>query len=331
MCLRILSEGAEAAELVCHHLGASVRKSEASDEFDRWRIRLSLALERAATPIEREAIEAVGTLFDVDWRSLSRSRRAEILGEAGLEVSSLLMAVAPATHSVTRERVASVATETRLRVSEGLPRRIPRALTALDDRVVRHVGLVQTHALRLRATEVGSSLGEDAARVLLQGMEEGLPSREIASQLRAVAEHRIAGPVHRWDVLASDAVGRTRSLVQLSSYRDAVLDRYRWVSVQDERTTEICQFLDGQVFSVGLALSRFEQMEASPGSIRELQPWLRRRGAEVHARVGTRSHVVARLEGNRPQPVMAAAELQSLGIGSPPAHALCRATTVAVF
>jgi hypothetical protein len=143
--------------------------------------------------------------------------------------------------------------------------------------------------------------------------------------------------------VAGEFMGRGRSLAQLSAYAEAAITQYRIVAVLDEVTTPICRFLDGKVFSVSRGLALFNEVEAQPDRITELNPWIRdtrdqasgrraltvdRGGERVAIADVVRSGVGTRDDRGEFGRAMGEHELSELGIGFPPFHARCRSITV---
>lgn len=113
-----------------------------------------------------------------------------------------------------------------------------------------------------------------------------------------------------WKTVANAAVSRVYhyaflKTAQLSGYRG-----YKWVSVVDTRTSEVCLTLNGLEFWVADAVNTLESMAATedPEAATKLMPW--RNSVETTG--------------------LSAPELRAAGYVVPPAHPHCRSTLVAV-
>ena len=188
------------------------------------------------------------------------------------------------------------------------------------------------------------TLGEEARRIVAEGLEAGLGREDIAADLQRAAEHAIVTrPAFYWEVVAGAFIANGRSLAQVSAFAEAGIQRYVIEAVLDEVTTETCRFLHGKVFSVGDAIKRFERIEEMdrPEDIKAAQPWVRQAldpetGQSVLfvERDGTRTPIaevsrsglgskddVGELAHGRTE-----RELMDLGVSFPPFHGLCRTT-----
>lgn len=111
---------------------------------------------------------------------------------------------------------------------------------------------------------------------------------------------------HYWELTADAITTRSRSFGSIEAMVKADVTQYRWDSVVDHRTSDICRSLDGKVFEVAAAVEVRDAMIAAetPEEAKEIMPWL------------------------KPDEVVdtPVEELQRLGVVLPPAHALCRAS-----
>ena len=184
-----------------------------------------------------------------------------------------------------------------------------------------------------------------ARQIVSDGLEAGLGREDLARDLETAARDIIAGRgSFYWETVAGAFVSNGRSFAQLSAYAEAGIDRYIIEAVLDERTTEICRFLDGKTFTVATGLQTFEQVEAEPDRISEVAPWVReaidpdtgrkvlfveRGDSRVPLAEVTRSAVGTRDDRGDFSRALSERDLESLGISFPPYHGLCRSSTVA--
>ena len=138
-------------------------------------------------------------------------------------------------------------------------------------------------------------------------------------------------------MVAGSFIGRGRTYAQFSSYAEAGIHRYRFEAVRDEATTEICNALHGTEFSVDRGIELFEQVDANPGAIKDISPWVRdgrdEQGRRVmyvrppsggSIRLGT---VTTPAAGSRDgmgvySGLLSPEKLQDIGVFCPPLHGL---------
>lgn len=314
--------------------------------FNRAVARLASQLRSRASASDHAAVRAAAEVLDIDWaRTTAEQRRtliARALAAAGRKTSDVPRKVdtvfGKAADEVVRADRDGARREQRLAVGADF--------NALDRRVIRHLRSSQANYVRDEYRRRHEAFGEQARRIVADGLEAGLGRDDLARDLEAAAEGIIAGRASfYWDVVAGSFVARGRSFAQLSAYAEASLERYRIVAVLDEVTTPTCRFLDGKTFSVSRGLELFDRVEAAPDRIDELNPWVREqedprtgrrslyvdRGGE-HIAVGdiARSGFGARDDRGEFTRGLGERELGDLGIGFPPYHGLCRTTTVGI-
>ncbi len=192
------------------------------------------------------------------------------------------------------------------------------------------------------------AFGQEARRVVADGLERGLGRDDLAGELETAAQAALIerAPFY-WEVVAASFIGQGRSFAQMSSYAEAGIQRYVIEAVLDEQTTNICRFLHGKSFSVGDALRRFERVERaeSPEAIKQLIPWVRESldpdtgnpklwvdggNGRMNVAEVTRSAFGTKDDRGEFKVLASDAALREVGVGFPPFHGLCRSTTIAV-
>lgn len=108
--------------------------------------------------------------------------------------------------------------------------------------------------------------------------------------------------------LAANTATNARVRGQVRSFVDIGVTRYEIVNPMDRRTSPICQFMNGRVFSVPEGASQIERVSGAttPDQVREAHPWI------------PMSKVKAIGGGNR--------GLAKAGLALPPYHFRCRST-----
>jgi SPP1 gp7 family putative phage head morphogenesis protein len=346
--LALVACGVDAADIVlARSFGVRLTKAAVTTPrgFERAVARLAGLLGGRAAPIEDAAARAATRELDVDWRELApraRDRAVERAKQAAREAARAL----PARLRATLERAAvsvvgDVRREARLR--QGLA--IGVDFNAVDHRVLEHVTRAQTNFVRDEFGRRSEALSERARVVVADGLEQGLGNDEIARGLEATAGRVLRGksPFY-WDVVAASFTGTARSYAQVSAYAEAGIERYRFVAVMDQHTTPICRFMNGRTFSVRRALDQLDRIHAldDPERIKDVRPW----GREARDPETGRTSLYVNQGGVRI--VLAVSEhaergsaasfrakvtdeqLEGFGFSMPPAHALCRSTTISI-
>ncbi len=160
-----------------------------------------------------------------------------------------------------------------------------------------------------------------AARVLSDGLAQGLGTSELAADLGA---EFTGAAIHSsyWETVASVHVSRARSFGSFATYKEAGVERYEVVAMMDERTTPICQAMNGRVLEVQAALDNLEEVEGAETleEVKRVAPLMRLQNGQPVLPGGQR--VTSKTPSKK---------LMSLGVHGPPYHYRCRTTLVPVF
>jgi SPP1 gp7 family putative phage head morphogenesis protein len=305
------------------------------------------ALRRASQGAEADAVRRVIDQLDVDWPHLTDADRMRIVRAANEAIAGVPPAIMPKVHEVLDLEAGRVVRGTRRSAKQTFSLNISSDFTRTDERIAQFVARSQTNFIRDEYGRRQIAFSEKARQIVSRAIAQGLGRDEISRQLReAFRNTAVNRSAFYWDVVASAFVGRARSFAEVSSYADAGISHYIIVAVLDEVTTDICRFLHGKRFSVGASMAQFVRIERlrDPERIKHEQPWLQvrqdRRGDRVivvpteHGNV--RVAVVedsaerkrAKDERGRFRNGISAAKLETLNVGPPPFHALCRTTCV---
>lgn len=106
---------------------------------------------------------------------------------------------------------------------------------------VRDWTVAETEAV-VGAIRVGAFQGRTNAEIIRT--VRGTKAANYADGLLAVADRHAAAVVNT-------AVQHVANVARFETWKANKVEKYRWVSTLDGRTSEICQSLDGQVFKVG--------------------------------------------------------------------------------
>lgn len=191
------------------------------------------------------------------------------------------------------------------------------------------LGVLRRHNLYWIRTNYTRNVREGIERATADALGQGLGRRALAAELRRRLGERFALTDNHWLTIASAGLNRTRNVAQVRTYEIAEITHYEILAVLDKRTSEVCRYMDGRVFSVETALSVVNELEAAdtPEDVKRLMPWLRWDEA--------RQAPFARLAGRRVDLPRSGAESARANrdvekvAPLPPYHGRCRTTTVA--
>jgi len=347
--LGLVHTAREAAdELLERYLKVRLRKAfnlGSPRGFDRAVASLATLLGARASASDDAAVREAVAVLDVDWAATTAPQRRTLIGRA-LEAAGRRTAAVPRTvQAVFGDAANEVVQATRDAARRGQGLSIAASFNALDKRIVSHLTTSQANYVRDEYGRRHNAFSERARQIVSDGLEAGLGREDLARDLETAARDIIAGRgSFYWETVAGAFVSNGRSFAQLSAYAEAGIDRYIIEAVLDERTTEICRFLDGKTFTVATGLQTFEQVEAEPDRISEVAPWVReaidpdtgrkvlfveRGDSRVPLAEVTRSAVGTRDDRGDFSRALSERDLESLGISFPPYHGLCRSSTVA--
>jgi SPP1 gp7 family putative phage head morphogenesis protein len=155
---------------------------------------------------------------------------------------------------------------------------------------------------------------------LREYFEGGLNRNDLMLRMRHDFEREFARSDSYWDLLADHTATKVREMSRLSHYEQAGVEVIRVRAQLDDKTTEICRSLHGQVIDVkDLRRQMDKQLRAaqsrSPEKVKDAWPWWSDK--QTNQRLNSQADV--------------AANIKRSNIGMPPYHARCRTRTVAEF
>ncbi len=310
--------------------------------FTRIVARLAAELRRRAAEPEEQAVKNAMAILDVDWAKLTPARRSELVSEAVRVANRGGAAAAQEIRLVLGRAADQVVRATRSDERTRHHLVIAADFNAVDRRMVRHIVTAHTNFVRDEYGRRHDALGIEARRIVAQGLEQGLGRDDIAADLEKAASAAMIGKAPGyWEVVASAFAGEGRSFAQVSAFAEAGIERYVLSAILDERTTDLCRFMDGKEFAVGNALLAFDRQAGleEPEAIKQLRPWVRER---LNEETGARELGVKRGEGwtriaviersgvgvrdgrGSFSQALGNAQLAGLGIFAPPFHGHCR-------
>jgi hypothetical protein len=84
---------------------------------------------------------------------------------------------------------------------------------------------------------------------LIDAMNEGWTNKQLADELLGMFNNLNRNPKY-WEGFAENAMTRTKSIASVEAFEKHQIETAQIVAIMDERTTEICQELNGRIISV---------------------------------------------------------------------------------
>lgn len=334
---------------VDHAIRRLARKQEpdlsTAEGFAEWILSLAFDLRIADRAAFERALDQLRPIISVNWPALSETEVEEALTDVR-NLVILLRNRATAAQIPILEQVANQAILGSMRDHvrrydlDWVPTLTPSDLAEQNF-------LVNSTANFLRAQDgrIADEVSRKAREIVAQGMRENVGRAEIASRLEQA--FGAAQTPNYYELIAGQFMSRAQAWGALRSYQESGVKLAEIMAVLDERTSDICRFLDGKYISVDGSLDIIQRTEAATGpeDVKTLNPWLRE-GQDDNGKflyVQKPDGQIIRIAdidrsgfGNVDDKgefsnAMNSAQLQVLGIGPPPYHAHCRSTLVPVL
>jgi hypothetical protein len=178
-----------------------------------------------------------------------------------------------------------------------------------------------------RISEVGRSVLVDGGfgrkaggRTMRDVLTEEFRLRGGSSAFESTIPARFAGNVDNYTrIVSANVAQRTRVYSAVSAMNDAGITIYEFVAVMDDRTSEICQEMNGRKFSTQQAVGIMNAAISAetPEAFIESHPWPKS-ADQIRTIAGTGSAA------------QQSANLASNNIAIPPLHGFCRSVIVAI-
>jgi hypothetical protein len=155
------------------------------------------------------------------------------------------------------------------------------------------------------------------SNVVFQGLDRGMGRKEMAGFMRDTLGSQFEKSDAYWTVMASAAVQTSRNMGKISTFEIAEIYSVEFFNPNDERTSEICKYLDGTVWETKLIVGiRNKYIAATnPEQVKDAIPWI---SADDMKSIGGGDTSPANPE-----------KLAEKGIAVPPLHGDCRSSLVA--
>lgn len=348
---QLIQEGAAAsANLIFRIFRVDVQKAIdplTPAGFVRLQNQFARELTKISAPFERNALESALGKLDVDWPNLNAKQRTKTFQAANRALLPLEKKIPAATKNTIKVQTTTTVGRTRVSTKKKYKLDISSDLNKTDKRIAKFVGDSQGNFIRDEFGRRRKQFSRQSRAIVSEGLTKGLGQKQIAEDLERRLGFDVKKSGNYWTTVANSFVNRARSWAQLSSYRDAGIQKFQFEAVLDEVTTETCRFIHGKIFSVARGLDKFAEVEKKrqPEAVKEVTPWVRtvtnedgdrvlafqRGGKQVEVAtikesgVGT-SDKVGTFSGG-----MSNKDLQDNGLTTPPLHGLCRSTLVPII
>ncbi len=346
----LLLRGADAAEDILRDVfGIRISKRKGDpldpDGFLSFVRGLAGDLKRETANAEAQGFAEALRMLEVDWPKMTPKQREKTVRAAERAIGAIAPKVSPSIKQKLVDDGQTIIEATKRASAGKFDLSIDTALALGDERMVQSMAGMQSLFVTDEFGRRGAAVSATTRTIVSSGLARGLDQYAIGEELRLAVGAQMTGRSEAyWDVVASIFVARTRTWGQLSSFDDAGIDAWEFVAVLDEVTSEVCRLMDGKVFSVRGAMSRYQQVAASedPEQVKVLQPFLQlgrddQGGQYIYYRNGDRRVPVAQIDkpgmGQRDavgsySRMMSDAKLEAAGVGPPPLHGHCRSEIV---
>lgn len=304
--------------------------------------RLAQTLTRKTASTEAAAMKAAMQALDVDWANLSAAASERAVHAASIALDAAKRGALPVVRQEFELRAPRIVGDTRAATRTRFDLNIEASLSEFDQSIADHLRKSQTAFVTDAYGRRSEAFSAMAREKVAQGMEQGLGRVDIAADLqRMTGAAALNRGADYWRVVSSAFMGRARAATQVSAFADAKIERYRWVSVLDGKTTIQCRFMDGKTWSTARAMDTLKSVveSAEPEQIRNLQPWMEKGKDEdgntilYYKNLDGSRHVVADVirsgvgradDRGEFKARMKDGDLESAGMSCPPLHRTCR-------
>lgn len=347
----IFLRAAEATEDILHNIfGIRVvsKKKEnplEPDGFLAFVRGLGADLKREAANAEAQGLAEALRMLEVDWAKMTPKQRGNVVLAAEKAIGAIAPKVSPKIKQTLLDEGQTIVEATRRAAAGKYDLSIDAALALGDEKMVQALAASQALFVTDEYGRRADALSVTTRTIVSSGLARGLDQYAIGEELRLAVGAQLPNRADAyWDVVASIYVARSRTWGQLSSFDDAGIAAWEFVAVLDEDTSEVCRFMDGRVFSVRGAKTRYEQVAAAedPEQVKALQPFVQvgrdDEGRQyLYYRQGETRVPVAQVdaagtgklnERGAYSRAMGDEQLEAAGIGPPPLHGHCRSEIV---
>jgi hypothetical protein len=300
------------------------------DPTDALEKKLRLHLQGSWKSSVSKALDTHLAPFSTGSKPITRLELRKFLGDMNLSLSTPLTLSQVATANGLLKGIynnVKKAQSGQLKIPWSFTQKDAKAIAALGKHQVFWVGNLYSEHLANRVSGITSDLMLDsglgrkqAGKLLRRALERetGL----VPGGASGIASHipaQFAGnPDNYFIGVASTIAQQGRTFARMNTFVTANVKTYTLTNPGDERTGQICNQMNGQVFTVTSGVEHMEKiLDASdPADVKKIAPWL------------TGSKVEQTLAGTKPGSPEATAALQGKGLLLPPFHFRCRTKVV---
>lgn len=320
-----------------------IRKAlDPNDPKDFLAICNTLAKATAGLAQKDEAIALKNALaaLDVDWKNMTPANKAKVVLAAKAAVNPA-KAVLPKIEEHFEANAIKLGKQTKGSTKKTFGFSIEADLNTVQMKSLQAVAFSQGNYVRDEYGKRSDIFGMKAKQIITEELAKGSTQKEIAARLHQdLTAQQFNRSQAYWAVVANAFANRARTFTNLSSYEEAGITTFRFESVLDERTSNVCRFMHGRTFSVAAALDAHAKSEE--GDVKEAMPWVSQttngKGEQqlyVKRPGGTRATVatitqsgMGKVDDTGKFSGRSDAGLQKLGVMTPPLHGHCRSTIV---
>jgi SPP1 gp7 family putative phage head morphogenesis protein len=288
-------------------------------------------------------VKYLDRLAGKNWGDLAPRRRDEILAEGRDFLRSTVAGpLLPAWSREVKVTVDDLALKTRAAIKESYLPSLNLSLAQPDRSATQAVATQAGWFLRDSLGTRSQALTDKGRDIVTRGIASGLGRDDIGEQLAKELPDLWRGKGKQYaSTVAAVAVGRARRASELESYVEIGVDYLEVVAMLDERTTDICRAMDGQVIPVSDAKELSDRAAAvtNPDDIYKVNPFLQTKRNDdgtkpLGTRLGTQIGTIERSGVGRPDDRgrtsfnMAGGQFIGAKVGAPPYHFNCRSTTI---
>jgi SPP1 gp7 family putative phage head morphogenesis protein len=312
-------------------------------DFDALKKRLVRQLRTVDRVILKPRLDRMIERLDVNWEKMTIPQIRKVFTDAdkflrGAAVERAL----PQWNTKVNATLTTVARGARRQIRDNFLPRMNLAYRRDELDALERLSEQQGWFIRDRQKAISGALTNRGRTIVEDGLTKGLGRKEIGKRLWNQLPGMWEGMGRNYaNVVAANAMSRARSWAEIKSYQSAGIELLEAQAVLDERTTEICRFMDGQIVEVSRCAELSNQAAAveDPRDIYKVSPFMEvirnKKGEhEIQTRNGDRIAQITRFGGGKvddrgeQKAFIMGRQLPNANIGPPPYHHACRTITV---
>lgn len=286
---------------------------------------------------------AVDLVANINFAKLTPAQVERAVRQAMGDLRGVAPEVAKQWVAEMRRELLRIGASTKAAVSQRYLRTVAPALRLPEAKAIDQIAQQQGWFVRNQAGRRDDALSRRALEIVTEGLKNGEGRTEIGRRISTELPGMWQGMGQRYaNVLAANAVSRARTYAELSTFTEAGVVYAEVQAVLDERTTDVCRFMDGQIVEVldMWEIARSAATVRNPEDIYKVSPFMQVRTnpqsgmREVQVRsTGTpvaevRRSGVGAVNDRGAMRGLLPGKFKEAGIGGPPYHHNCRSMLV---